>query len=111
MWVPRISTVSPPKIEPKMISSRTGKKTVKPTEAGLRQNAFWSKRSWWPTRARPLMRGPFRWRARCSFGARFLGRRRGEVEVDVLERGPRHFEAVELLAALQSPRGEPVQLA
>lgn len=45
MWVPRIETVSEPKIEPKMNSSSTGKKTVKPTDAGLRQNAFWSKRS------------------------------------------------------------------
>ena len=42
MWPPRTSTVEPPKIEPKMTSSRTGNITVKKTDAGLRQKAFWS---------------------------------------------------------------------
>src|ERR1700742_5171167 len=106
MWPPRTSTLSLPKIVPKMTSSSTGKKTVKPTAAGLRQKAFWSKRNWWPTRARPFIRRSPRG-AIDSF--RSL-RSRGEVEVDVLERGAGDCEAVEVLAALQCLGGEAVEL-
>src|ERR1700743_2620449 len=97
MWPARISTVSEAKIEAKMTSNSTGNMTVKKTEAGLRQKAFWSKRNWWPTRAMALIWCSPPRRAGRSFGARPLGGR-GEVEVDVLQRGAGHFEPVELLA-------------
>ncbi len=48
--------VSLPKIVAKISRNITGSRTVKNTEAGLRQNVFWSNRNWWATRAAELIR-------------------------------------------------------
>src|SRR4051812_45364674 len=78
----------------KMTRKRSGKAKVNTAPAGLRQNAFCSKRSW---------------RAAIATSLTGMGRLRGQLDVDVLERGAGHGQAVERRAPLQRPAGEGVE--
>src|SRR4051794_2282954 len=100
------------------ISSRTtGNATVKKTEAGLRQNAFWSYRNWCAKNASPLIAGPSgalypgigveRRTGSSSVGLFGLG---GEREVDVLQVRAGYFQALQLQALLGRPPGQRMQV-
>src|SRR3954451_7117216 len=100
------------------ISSRTtGNATVKKTEAGLRQNAFWSYRNWCAKSASPLIARPSgalyvgigrkRRTGSSSVGLFGLG---GEGEVDVLQVRAGYFQALQLQALLDGASGQLVQV-
>ena len=56
VFTPSSSISSLPKIVAKMKRKISGSSTVKKTDAGLRQNTFWSKRNWCTARRAAVIR-------------------------------------------------------
>src|SRR4051812_22769969 len=83
---------SPLKIAPKRNRNSSGRKKLKNAAVGLRQNILRSRRYWFHARA-----------AGSGIGGLLLG---GQLEVDVLERGARHRQVLELRAAGERGAGQ-----
>src|SRR4051812_2426755 len=91
----------PPKIAPNRARKRSGRKKLKNAADGLRQNIRRSRRYWCQART-----------AESATGGRFLGLRGGlgrQLQVDVLERGARHREVAQRVAAGERRARELVQ--
>src|SRR4051812_28590902 len=84
---------SPPKIAPNSARNSSGRKKLKNAADGLRQNIRRSRRYW--CQARTAESGTGRRLLRLGLGLG-LG---GELEVDVLERRPRHGQVAQRRAA------------
>src|SRR5215216_2105935 len=90
--------------EPNSSRNITGKAREKKAENGLRRNSLFWARTWRQSRPRSAGRPSA---GRSGMGQLLLGA--GELEVDVLKRGPGHRQGVQLLAPGQGPGGEDVQ--
>src|SRR5215218_851508 len=92
---------SPPKIAPNRARNSSGRKKLKNAADGLRQNIRRSRRYWCHART-----------ADSATGGRLLrlgGLLGGQLEVDVLERGARHRQVAQPLAARERRARELVQ--
>src|SRR4051812_2888229 len=94
---------SPPKIAPNSARNRSGRKKLKNAADGLRQNIRRSRRYWCQARTAEsgTGRGLFRFGLCLRLG--------GELEVDVLERRPRHGQVAQRRAAGERRARELVQ--
>src|SRR3954468_19158403 len=94
---------SPPKIAPNSARNRSGRKKLKNAAEGLRQNIRRSRRYWCQARTAESGTGSRLLRFGLGLG---LGR---ELEVDVLERRPRHGQVAQRRAAGERRARELVQ--
>src|SRR5918996_6628074 len=101
--LPSSSIRPPPFREPNSSRNITGKASEKKAENGLRRNSLFWARTWRQSRDRSD--------GRPSAGRSGMDRLlvAGQLEVDVLQGGPGHGQAVELLAPGQGPGGKDVQ--